>query len=571
MNTTPQSPSVTDALIAEGRSLYAKQRYAEAAESFERVLASRPGDVDLLYAYAAALRATNVHENFARARAALAEIVERHPEHVKAVRLSAELHSASSIYDRAVELWQRVVAQSEDAEAYYFLSEALAVLDRRAEATRALQAAARLDPERYAASLRETESSVPASEIRRARFPDTAQLTGDLKSAIVEHVLSDLDVAPFISAGTAFFTMGSCFARSIADALAALGYTTSYMPMSDEINTSFANRYFMDWLAGEIDDPEVAERIASLLPEDWTRDQINDRLASADVFILTLGVGAAFFTRDTGKFVMPRPTALNRRALAERYEFKTTSLGQNVENISHVIEKVWQRNPQARIVLTVSPVPMQVTFESKSAVLADCLSKSTMRVTAHEVLQRYASTKKVHYFPSFEVFRWLGGHLDRAVYGTDDGSSLHVSDDVVKLVVESFIEKLSDGTVPVKAGETLREEGALALRPMLSPDLLERERPTFIYGSARMGQALFSAMGDMSTWNFRGFVDSTRSGSFEGHPVLDLAQFKAAYEPGDQVVVASGAVYDIARSLAACGVHEAWDANPWWKARALAE
>lgn len=564
-----QTSTDPDVLAAAGRMLYAEQRYAEATVSFERALKARPRDADLTYALAASLRATNVHENFARARQVLAELVDHHPEHRQALRLAAELHSASSIYDRAVELWQRVVRESEDAEAYHLLSEALAELDRPAEAMEALRSAARLDPSRYGASLREIDGSAPAHHIRRARYPDTAQLNGDLKAAILEHVLGDLDVAPFITAQTSFFTMGSCFARNIADALAALGYDISYMPMSDEINTSFANRYFMDWLADEIADSDVAARMASLLPENWTRAEINARLAQADVFILTLGVGAAFFDRETGRFVMPRPTSLNRRALAERYEFRTIPVSENVENVSYVLECVWRRNPAAKIVLTVSPVPMQVTFESKSAVLADCVSKSTMRVTAHEVLQRYARTKPVYYFPSFEVFRWLGGHLERAVYGTDDGSSLHVSEDVVRTVVECFIEKLADPRSKAVPSAGAMPGPEFALRPLLTPDMLTREKPTFIYGSARMGQALHAAMGDPATWNFRGFVDSYRSGDVAGLPVLDLDQFKEVYAPGDQVVVASGAVYDIARSLAANGIEDAWDANPWWKARAL--
>ena len=96
-------------------------------------------------------------------------------------------------------------------------------------------------------------------------------------------------------------------------------------------------------------------------------------------------------------------------------------------------------NPNVKIVITVSPVPLKTTFEFKSAMQADCISKSTLRVVAHEFVTKHPD---VVYWPSFEVVRWLGGHVG-PYYGTDDDSALHIGDDVVKAITDLFIEHYS--------------------------------------------------------------------------------------------------------------------------------
>lgn len=78
--------------------------------------------------------------------------------------------------------------------------------------------------------------------------------------------------------------------------------------------------------------------------------------------------------------------------------------------------------------LTVSPVPLNATFEMESAVVADCVSKATLRVAVEDVLRQ--GIPGVRYFPSFEIVRWLSAYLP-GMYGEDDGSTVHISERVV--------------------------------------------------------------------------------------------------------------------------------------------
>jgi hypothetical protein len=235
--------------------------------------------------------------------------------------------------------------------------------------------------------------------------------------------------------------MGSCFARNLAGSLLRSGYAAHHMEISEYINTTFANRVFVDWLSDvEIDDA-IRERIAELLPKGWSKENTLDIIRNSSVFILTLGVAPAFFDRATGEFVLPRPSALNSRVLAEKYLFRTTSVQENVDNVLYLINFVRKIAPEIKIVVTVSPVPLLASFEHESAVQADCLSKSTMRLVAHEVVNN-SKLANVLYWPSFEIFRWAGSNASN-YYAADDGAAWHVSEEKVAGTIKSFVEMFS--------------------------------------------------------------------------------------------------------------------------------
>jgi hypothetical protein len=81
------------------------------------------------------------------------------------------------------------------------------------------------------------------------------------------------------------------------------------------------------------------------------------------------------------------------------------------------------------------------SFEYESAVQADCLSKSTMRLVAHEVVNN-SNIANVVYWPSFEVFRWAGSNAGN-YFGADDGAAWHVSEEKVAGTVRAFVEMFS--------------------------------------------------------------------------------------------------------------------------------
>ncbi len=562
-------------LHARGRLLIMKEQAAEAVETLQAALSADRSNVEIAYSLAIALRSLGTIKGTARARDILLDIVQRHPDEPRFLRSAAEF-CGSGAPAKAVELWKRLIALGlGDADVYYKMSVQMTDVDRQVEANEAIRMAAALAPERYGkllkgSDLADEEKKKAPRRILRARYPSTEAIQSDLKGTIKRDLMAHLkDVPRFITRNTAFFTMGSCFAWTIAKAFSKLGYHATGMTMSEQINTTYANRYFVDWLEDSLQDPDLAERISEMLPAGFSKNSIVREIREANVFVLTLGVAAVYFDRRTGAFSLPKATELNSRSLTERYEFRTTTVAENVANIDHYVSYIFRLNPSARVVITVSPVPLRVSFEYASAVIADCLSKSTLRIAASEIVRKYEGTGRLHYFPSFEVFRWLGPHLPVAVYGTDDGASWHVSDDIVNTVVESFIESLSNEGSAQGADSRTSGVATALTSPLFSPAMLDRTTPTYFYGSGEMGRSLCAAMDESGPWNFKGFVDSYNAGTCCGHPVFDLGQFRYRFVAGDRVVITSGALAEIAQTLAGLGVAGVLDANPWWRARSV--
>lgn len=86
--------------------------------------------------------------------------------------------------------------------------------------------------------------------------------------------------------------------------------------------------------------------------------------------------------------------------------------------------------PELRILITVSPVPLNATFRNADVITANMYSKSVLRVLAEEL---YLQHRDVDYFPSYESV--MLSHRDRAFL--DDFR--HVRDDLVGLNVNRMI------------------------------------------------------------------------------------------------------------------------------------
>ena len=82
-------------------------------------------------------------------------------------------------------------------------------------------------------------------------------------------------------------------------------------------------------------------------------------------------------------------------------------------------------------------MPLSASAEMSSILIADCVSKSTLRAAVHEIT---TEIPELTYFPAFELVRWLSAYTSAEVFGADDGNSRHVSNWVVECIVDSFIE-----------------------------------------------------------------------------------------------------------------------------------
>lgn len=459
---TPPIKPLLDQLTAIAYKCIEEKDVVNALVAFKKIIELTPKDINARFAYARLID-DGSHKRRAEARDMMLSILDEYPVifdtptdgNLNLIRNAAALCSFVGPFAKSIELFRKLAHNSNKADDYFRLSEILTQGNFFEESIASLEKAIALDPATFdtpmnretldIAKSRVSEPAPKATATQRkkiGRYPETKDFVGDFDRLIKDHIAVNLNSEPkFLSKKTRFFTMGSCFARNLAKSLDKSGYPARHMEISEYINTTFANRVFVDWLSGAEIDGAFGERIAELLPEGWSKDGTLQIIKDADVFILTLGVAPAFFDRVTGDFVLPRPSALNSRVLAEKYLYRTTTVKENVDNVLYLIDFVRSISPRIKLVVTVSPVPLIASFEFESAVQADCLSKSTMRLVAHEVVNN-SNIENILYWPSFEVFRWAGSNASD-YYAADDGAAWHVSEDKVGGTIKAFVDMFS--------------------------------------------------------------------------------------------------------------------------------
>jgi tetratricopeptide (TPR) repeat protein len=354
--------------------------------------------------------------------------------------------------------WRRLKAAAgaavarfpKSSEAYGYLGEALLRLDEREEARTVLAQAVQMNPQglETRALLHYAEGQHAPIRTRQVRvWPSKQRQFENPKRLVERYVTGPMEAEPFIESSTQFFTLGSCFALNLSKALTRQGFASHHIDFNEDFNSTFANLHLLRWCAlGPVD--ETTRYLDAVLGPP-VRDRLVQSLKTTDCVVLTLGLAAAHFHDATGAFgLCLDKSTTSREIFGSTYSLKTSTVAQNVANLEAIVELVDQlARPGCRIVLTVSPVPMAGSTEFESAVLSDCLSKSTLKLASHEFL---ASCRRpgLHYWPSFEIVKWLGAHYPRTVepvFGAEDGETRHVSGWVVAMIIELFIAKFSKG------------------------------------------------------------------------------------------------------------------------------
>ena len=338
----------------------------------------------------------------------------------------------------------------EAAWPYRYMGEAFFRQDKMKKAIASLEKAIEIDPESSEARV------VLELVLRRGRpgraprvrpWPARQRVFAKPRELIEQYVLKGLPGEAFIRPETVFMTLGSCFAENLARRLRSAGYAVNSEEIGEEVNSTYANRYLLEWIEHGPSGP-VTKMMETFYGEPM-RQRLRRYVEESEVFVLTLGLAPCFFEAESGQFVFyPPQTESGRDLLLANTVMRTTTVSENIANLGLVLDSLRRmaRRPPT-IVLTVSPVPLSGTTELHSAVVADCVSKSTLRVACHEVTTLQTGGD-VLYWPSFEIVRWLGAHFgpdQPHVYGADDSNTRHVSDWLVRLIIDLFIERYSVG------------------------------------------------------------------------------------------------------------------------------
>lgn len=231
-------------------------------------------------------------------------------------------------------------------------------------------------------------------------------------------------------------TLGSCFASNLAFALEREGMEAGSFTFAEDVNNTYTNRTFFEQVLAFNDTGQDHEFLKQLVSE------CHRRISEAGVLIFTSGTSIGFFDSEN-RPVVPKVQSLAVNAVFfKENKARKITVSENAENLRFIIAAARIINPAIKIVLTVSPVPLSRSFEEDSALIGDCVSKSTLRVAVDEVVGD--GIPGVYYWPSFEIAKWIlphyGGEQPKEMFfGAEDEFSNHPAKAMVETIVAAFL------------------------------------------------------------------------------------------------------------------------------------
>ena len=270
-----------------------------------------------------------------------------------------------------------------------------------------------------------------------------------------------------------FFTIGSCFAREIEDALIEreLDVITAGFSVDPELVVASAgpknkpgsirailNKYSTASIYNELvrvlepydvpdqglieiepglwQDPHLSLlKLATKTVALQTRTEVTrvtSRIREAGSVFITLGLTETWQDMETKLYMNSGPLPAAMRTDKGRYIFNNRDILACLADVTGIVELI-NKHTTAQIILTVSPVPLGTTWTELDVTVANTHSKSVLRAVAGQVASQYAN---VDYFPSFEMVTLSPRAL---AYGDDQ---LHVRRPMVQQVMNVFLGKL---------------------------------------------------------------------------------------------------------------------------------
>jgi hypothetical protein len=271
-------------------------------------------------------------------------------------------------------------------------------------------------------------------------------------------------------------TFGSCFAQHISRALIARHYNWLdaetagaldeqarrdrnygiFSARTGNIYTAAALRQWVDWSTGTRTPPaEIWERDGryydpfrpTIEPNGFaaaeemvtsrnvTLAALREIISRANYFVFTLGLTEAWINRDGGYTYAACPgTSEGGTFDPEKHAFKNYEYPEILADMERAITTMRGVNPDLKVILTVSPVPLTATASGKHVLVATTQSKSILRAVAG----RLADTLPyVDYFPSYEII--TGAPFRARFY---EANLRSVTEKGVNFVMQSFFRAL---------------------------------------------------------------------------------------------------------------------------------
>ena len=170
-----------------------------------------------------------------------------------------------------------------------------------------------------------------------------------------------------------------------------------------------------------------------------------------DVFVFTLGLTEGWAdTRDGAVFPLAPGVAggVYDPALVSFVNFDETETFADLEFALAYIRRI---NPGVRIILTVSPVPLNATYVDRHVLVSTAWSKAVLRIAAEKAVLRFADCV---YFPSYEII--TSPHVRGAYYAEDRREVLEAG---VAHVMRLFMKHYTEATTASQSASAPEDSG----------------------------------------------------------------------------------------------------------------
>lgn len=248
-------------------------------------------------------------------------------------------------------------------------------------------------------------------------------------------------------------TAGSCFAQHVSRALSRSGYdfyVAEPSPGGDPFSARYGNVYtarqllqLFDRAYGAFEPADVAwhrpdgrfadpfrprieaDGFASVAELTASRARhlaaVREMFERLDVLVFTLGLTEAWRAKRDGAVFPLAPGVVAGDADPGAYEFHNFTVAEVAADLDAFLSRLHGVNADAKVVLTVSPVPLIATYEPQHVLVSTTYSKSVLRAAAGEIAR---SHPHVWYFPSYEI---VTGAYSRGAYFESDLRSVTTS------------------------------------------------------------------------------------------------------------------------------------------------
>ena len=256
--------------------------------------------------------------------------------------------------------------------------------------------------------------------------------------------------------------VGSCFAENIGRRFVDNQFDAVVNPYGTMYNPASVGHTVERWLlsSSECSKGNVERNSGNYSPcggEGGSSLPMGEGGGRGLVAIFTLGTNRIYILKETGEIVdncMKRPQKLFRE--------EQLSVDECVDYLSKAVGLLKERNPEVKVIFTVSPIRY-----AKYGFHGSQLSKATLLLAVDKLVS--ASPESIGYFPAYEI---MNDELrDYRFYQPD---MLHPSEQAVDYIYERFAETYFSEEANAMVAEWEPIKAALAHRPF-NPDSEEHK------------------------------------------------------------------------------------------------